>query len=132
MGFIGVAINDSIVVVAAISANPKAVAGDVSEVIKTVLEVTRHVLATTATTVVGFVPLVLAGGGFWPPLAVSIGAGVLGATLIAMTLVPCTMLLFARPGPRDSPVYGPWGRPAMAYWTFTDAILSGRPLEGYG
>ncbi|MFN9939748.1 MAG: efflux RND transporter permease subunit, partial [bacterium] len=62
MGLIGVAINDSIVVVAAISSNPKAAAGDANEVLKTVLEVTRHVLATTATTVVGFVPLVLAGG----------------------------------------------------------------------
>ncbi len=113
MGLIGVAINDSIVVVAAISANPKAVAGDVSEVIKTVLEVTRHVLATTATTVVGFVPLVLAGGGFWPPLAVSIGAGVLGATVIALTLVPCAMLLFARRGRQESPGSNPGETIAM-------------------
>jgi multidrug efflux pump subunit AcrB len=96
MGLIGVAINDSIVVVAAIVANKKASAGDVNEVIRTVQEVTRHVLATTATTVVGFVPLILAGGGFWPPLAVAVGAGVLGATLIALTFVPCTMLLFAK------------------------------------
>ena len=96
MGLIGVAINDSIVVVAAIVANKKAAAGDANEVVNTVMEVTRHVLATTATTVVGFVPLILAGGGFWPPLAVAVGAGVLGATLIALTFVPCTMLLFAQ------------------------------------
>jgi multidrug efflux pump subunit AcrB len=96
MGLIGVAINDSIVVVAAIVANKKAVLGDVDEMLKTVQEVTRHVLATTATTVVGFFPLILAGGGFWPPLAVAIGAGVLGATLIALTFIPCTMLLMAK------------------------------------
>lgn len=96
MGLIGVAINDSIVVVSAISANPKAAAGDVNEVLKTVEDVTRHVLATTATTVVGFVPLIIGGGGFWPPLAVAIGAGVSGATIIALTLVPCSMLLFLR------------------------------------
>jgi multidrug efflux pump subunit AcrB len=104
MGLIGVAINDSIVVVAAIVANKKASAGDVNEVIRTVQEVTRHVLATTATTVVGFVPLILAGGGFWPPLAVAVGAGVLGATLIALTFVPCTMLLFAKRNMAKLPV----------------------------
>ncbi|MGX5666819.1 NAD-dependent epimerase/dehydratase family protein [Rhizobium daejeonense] len=29
-------------------------------------------------------------------------------------------------------VYGPWGRPDMALFKFTDAILHGRPLEIYG
>ena len=28
-------------------------------------------------------------------------------------------------------VYGPWGRPDMAYFKFTDAILKGRPIEVY-
>jgi multidrug efflux pump subunit AcrB len=96
MGLIGVAINDSIVVVSAISANPLAAQGDIEASTNTVVDVTRHVLATTATTVVGFVPLIVGGGGFWPPLAVSIGAGVLGATLIALTFVPCCMQLMSR------------------------------------
>ena len=26
-------------------------------------------------------------------------------------------------------VYGPWGRPDMAYWLFTEAILTGRPIR---
>jgi len=26
-------------------------------------------------------------------------------------------------------VYGPWGRPDMAYWLFTDAMLRGRPIK---
>ncbi len=29
-------------------------------------------------------------------------------------------------------VYGPWGRPDMATWTFTDAIFRGRPLRLHG
>ena len=29
-------------------------------------------------------------------------------------------------------VYGPWGRPDMAYWSFTDAILAGRPIPVFG
>jgi UDP-glucuronate 4-epimerase len=32
-------------------------------------------------------------------------------------------------GLRFFTVYGPWGRPDMAYWLFTDAILSGRPIR---
>lgn len=32
-------------------------------------------------------------------------------------------------GLRFFTVYGPWGRPDMAYWSFTEAILAGRPIE---
>jgi UDP-glucuronate 4-epimerase len=32
-------------------------------------------------------------------------------------------------GLRFFTVYGPWGRPDMATWTFTDSILSGRPIK---
>ena len=34
-------------------------------------------------------------------------------------------------GLRFFTVYGPWGRPDMALWRFTDAVLSGRPLQLY-
>jgi UDP-glucuronate 4-epimerase len=39
--------------------------------------------------------------------------------------------LFALPatGVRFFTVYGPWGRPDMASWLFTQAILSGRPIR---
>ncbi len=36
--------------------------------------------------------------------------------------LPCTGLRFFT-------VYGPWGRPDMAYYLFTDAILAGRPIK---
>ncbi len=32
-------------------------------------------------------------------------------------------------GLRFFTVYGPWGRPDMAYWLFTEAILEGRPIK---
>jgi UDP-glucuronate 4-epimerase len=32
-------------------------------------------------------------------------------------------------GLRFFTVYGPWGRPDMALWKFTDAILAGRPIQ---
>ncbi|MBX9592539.1 MAG: NAD-dependent epimerase [Hyphomonadaceae bacterium] len=39
--------------------------------------------------------------------------------------------LFSLPttGLRFFTVYGPWGRPDMAMWLFTDAILAGRPIK---
>ncbi|MEH3101608.1 NAD-dependent epimerase/dehydratase family protein [Sphingomonas adhaesiva] len=35
-------------------------------------------------------------------------------------------------GLRFFTVYGPWGRPDMAPWLFTDAILGGRPIKVFG
>jgi UDP-glucuronate 4-epimerase len=35
-------------------------------------------------------------------------------------------------GLRFFTVYGPWGRPDMAYWLFTDAILKGQPIPVFG
>ncbi|MCM2373472.1 efflux RND transporter permease subunit [Aporhodopirellula aestuarii] len=88
MGLIGVAINDSIVVLAGIRANPIAARGDVDAIVGEVMHSSRHVVATTLTTMAGFTPLILDGGGFWPPMAVSIAGGVAGATLLALVLVP--------------------------------------------
>jgi UDP-glucuronate 4-epimerase len=34
-------------------------------------------------------------------------------------------------GLRFFTVYGPWGRPDMAYWKFTEAILRDRPIDVY-
>jgi len=41
--------------------------------------------------------------------------------------------LFGLPvtGLRYFTVYGPWGRPDMAIWKFTDALLRGRPIDVY-
>ena len=35
-------------------------------------------------------------------------------------------------GLRFFTVYGPWGRPDMAYYSFTEKILAGRPIEVFG
>jgi len=35
-------------------------------------------------------------------------------------------------GLRFFTVYGPWGRPDMAMWLFTDAIFGGRPIQVFG
>ncbi len=36
---------------------------------------------------------------------------------------------FQSVGLRFFTVYGPWGRPDMAYWLFTDAMLKGKPIK---
>ena len=38
---------------------------------------------------------------------------------------------FPQIGLRFFTVYGPWGRPDMAYWKFTDKIASGKPIDIY-
>lgn len=93
VGLIGVAINDSIVVLAALEAHPRARLGDRNAIQSVVSHATRHVLATTFTTMIGFVPLLLSGGAFWPPLAVAIAGGVGGATLLALFFIPAAYRL---------------------------------------
>lgn len=96
MGLIGVAINDSIVVLAAIREDPAASKGDVAAVQNVVVRASRHVMATTLTTIAGFTPLILSGGQFWPPLGITIAGGVVGATVLALVFIPTTYVLLHR------------------------------------
>ena len=67
-----------------------------SELAAVVAGSTRHILATTFTTMIGFLPLVLGGGKFWPPLAIVMSVGVGGATLLALYFTPSLYLLLHR------------------------------------
>ncbi len=88
MGLIGLAINDSIVVLAALRANEKARTGDADVIVGIVVDSTRHIISTTLTTIGGFMPLIIWGGVMWPPLATAISGGMVGATLLALIFVP--------------------------------------------
>lgn len=92
LGLIGLALNDSIVVLAALQADPLARQGDRKATQTVVLKATRHIIATTVTTMIGFVPLMLDPTGFWPPLAISIAGGLGGATLLALYFIPSAYL----------------------------------------
>jgi multidrug efflux pump subunit AcrB len=94
MGLVGVAVNDAIVVMAGIRDNKSARAGDPEAIADIVIRRTRHIVATSLTTMAGFTPLVLGGGGFWPPVAITIAGGVGGATILALLFVPSFYLLF--------------------------------------
>ncbi|TVP63320.1 MAG: efflux RND transporter permease subunit [Nodularia sp. (in: Bacteria)] len=107
VGLIGVAVNDAITVLTALKSDNLAQTGDRSAMVETVIHTTRHVLTTTFTTMAGFIPLILGGGGFWPPLAVVIAGGVAGATILALYFIPCAYLLLSstRRSPENSQRY---------------------------
>ncbi len=92
-GLIGVAINDSIVILAAIRSHSAARMGDRQAMEDVIVHSTRHIITTSITTVFGFAPLLLDGGEFWPPLAICLAGGIIGATVLALFFVPCAYLL---------------------------------------
>ncbi|MEO0407081.1 MAG: efflux RND transporter permease subunit [Cyanobacteria bacterium P01_A01_bin.135] len=96
MGLVGVAINDSIVVLTAFNEDPEASGGDPKAVQRVLLKCTRHVITTTVTTMVGFVPLVLDGDPFWQPLVFAITGGIAGASLLALYFVPAAYVLVTK------------------------------------
>jgi multidrug efflux pump subunit AcrB len=99
LGLVGVAFNNSIVVLAALRANPDARAGDPEALAEEVLGTSRHLLSTTLTTIGGFLPLLLlTGGNFWPSLAIVLAGGVAGAMILAMFFTPASYRLLHSKG----------------------------------
>lgn len=97
IGSIGVSINAAIIVITAIQEDERAMAGDLDAIAAVVSRSARHIVSTTITTVGGFLPLILAGGGFWPPFAVAIAGGVLLSTVVSFWFTPpMVALLVAR------------------------------------
>ena len=93
VGLVGIAINDSIMILMAIHSHVAARQGDLHVITQVVIDSTRHVLTTTLTTIIGFIPLIITGAEFWHPLAICIVGGVGGATFMAVFFVPCIYLL---------------------------------------
>jgi multidrug efflux pump subunit AcrB len=88
LGLLGIAINGSIVVLSMLRASPECMADNVIVQRETVVDATRHIVATTLTTMGGFVPLLLAGDAFWMPLAAAIAGGVAGSAILALYFTP--------------------------------------------
>lgn len=96
LGLMGLAINAAIVILAELKACQLAVQGDPVAITQAVQSCTRHISSTTITTIGGFLPLILAGGGFWPPFAVAIAGGTLLTTLLSFYFVPAAFILMSR------------------------------------
>ncbi len=96
LGLMGLAINAAIVILAELKASNEAVRGEPKAIVDAVMSCTRHISSTTVTTVGGFMPLILAGGGFWPPFAIAIAGGTVLATTLSLIFVPSLFLILAR------------------------------------
>ena len=96
IGSIGVSINAAIIVMTALQADPQAAAGDRAAMVRVVTGAGRHIISTTLTTFGGFLPLILEGGGFWPPFATSIAGGVLLSTVVSFYFTPPMFALVYR------------------------------------
>ena len=96
MGLIGIAINGAIIILSAFNEDEGAKKGDVKAVREVVVKATRHVLTTTITTMVGFIPLISDGDPFWLPLAIAIAGGIGGSPLLALYFTPAAYLLVKR------------------------------------
>ena len=94
IGSIGVSINAAIIIITALQQEAKAMAGDRVAIRNIVMAQSRHIISTTLTTFGGFLPLILAGGGFWPPFAMAIAGGVLLSTVVSFYFVPPAVALF--------------------------------------
>ena len=100
IGSIGVSINAAIIIMTALQEEPRALEGDIEIIRDVVVGSSRHIVSTTITTFGGFLPLILAGGGFWPPFAMAIAGGVLLSTVVSFYFTPPAFLLLTRPGRR--------------------------------
>ena len=96
MGLVGLSINGTIVVLSALKANDVARAGDIDSIRETVMDATRHIIATTLTTMGGFVPLILEGDSFWLPFAAAVAGGVAGSAVLALVFAPAAFVWILR------------------------------------
>ena len=97
VGLVGVAINGTIVVLAALREKRDAIDGNVEAIVRETVGASRHIFSTTATTVGGFIPLLLlSGGDFWPPLAIVIAGGVLFSVTLSLVFTPAVFCWLAQ------------------------------------
>ncbi len=96
IGSIGVSINAAIIILTALQQSPAAMAGDLAEIRDIVQAQSRHIMSTTITTFGGFLPLILEGGGFWPPFAMAIAGGVLLSSVVSFYFTPPMFVLLRR------------------------------------
>lgn len=93
----------------------------------------EHLVYASSSSVYGDKPM--GGAGFTEDEPATNPVSLYAATKRACELMSqayATLYGFPQTGLRFFTVYGPWGRPDMAYFGFTQKILSGQPIEVYG
>jgi len=84
----GIVINNAIVLLERIKIELDAGVEHYQAILAAAQQRARPILLTTATTVLGLIPLYLGGGAMWEPMAITIMAGLLFSTLLTLGVVP--------------------------------------------
>jgi len=93
----------------------------------------EHLVYASSSSVYGDRPM--GGGGFSEDEPATDPVSLYAATKRACELMSqsyASLYGFPQTGLRFFTVYGPWGRPDMAYFSFTEKIMRGQPIEVYG
>lgn len=84
----GIVINNAIVLLERIKTELDSGLPHIDAIISAAQQRARPTLLTTATTVLGLIPLYLGGGEMWEPMAIAIMAGLLFSTLLTLGVLP--------------------------------------------
>lgn len=104
VGLSGVVVNDSLILMNTINNHKKKNLSLISSILKASYSRFRPIFLTSLTTFVGLVPILLEKSRqaqFLIPMAISLGVGIVFATLITLILIPVLTLLFINP--KNSP-----------------------------
>ncbi len=134
----GVVVNNAIVLLEVVESRRREGAGIAEAVSDAVERRVRPILLTTATTVLGLLPLAFSPSTLWPPLAWTMISGLIASTLLTLLVVPALYMLLFRPG-RVLPVGWSWRRVAEATvvalalaGTASPAVASPHPPDQQG
>ncbi|PSW21417.1 AcrB/AcrD/AcrF family protein [Photobacterium sanctipauli] len=92
----GIVINNAIVLIDRIDIEKQLGHSHYDAIVVAAKQRMRPILLTTATTVVGMIPLWLGGGVMWEPMAIAIIFGLLGATVLTLGVVPVLYAILFR------------------------------------
>ncbi len=84
----GIVINNAIVLLERIKIELEDGAEHANAIVQAAKTRARPIVLTTATTVLGMLPLYFGGGAMWEPLAIAIIAGLLFSTILTLSVVP--------------------------------------------
>ena len=110
----GIVINNAIVLLERIELERSAGLAHFDAIVAAAVQRSRPIVLTTATTVLGLLPLYLGGGEMWEPMALAIMGGLLFSTLLTLGVVPVLYAtLFAVPSPSGA-AHGGGNEPTAA------------------
>jgi outer membrane protein TolC len=98
MALAGVVVNNAIVLLEVVEARRRDGADVPTALADAVARRVRPIFLTTATTVLGLVPLAFSDSTLWPPLAWSMISGLTASTLLTLLVIPACYLLLFDPG----------------------------------